>query len=525
MGATLIAVGVVLAVAPSAGAPSLRAGGGARAGRLSPLAARDRAGLAALLALALALRLFRLGSDLWYDEVVTLVEFVRLPAETLLTKYTTQNNHILYSLAAQLSVALFGESAWALRLPAALAGTACVGALFQLGRRVLDLRQAYLAAALLAVSYHHVWFSQNARGYTGLMLLTIVGTSVFLEGLRRPRRGLWFGYAAIVATALYVHLSAVFVFATHGLVYLAALAADRAGLRAVARHAPGAREAWPLLGFALGGLAALALYAVLLPQMLETFSHAAAERPSKVAEWTNPLWTALQILRGLPLGPASVGIVLAALGVGGLGFVGLARRDPLAVVLMAAPLPLTLAVLLAISFHVWPRYFFPSLGFAVLFGVHGLFSLAAFAAARLPALARPPFGAARLGTALALAAVALSALTLPANYRLPKQPYVAARELVEARRQPGDAVASAGLAAFSFSRYYAPEWHTVESAGELERLRAGAAHTWLVYSFPTYMRTAHPDLLEAAATGFEPVATLPGTLGDGEIHVLRSVDR
>src|SRR5262245_41137163 len=78
-----------------------------------------------------------------------------------------------------------------------------------------------MAALLMAVSYHHVWFSQNARGYTELMFWSLIGTGLFIEGMAQPSRRTWFGYACVLAAAGYTHLSGVFFFAVHGLVYLA----------------------------------------------------------------------------------------------------------------------------------------------------------------------------------------------------------------------------------------------------------------------------------------------------------------
>jgi hypothetical protein len=142
-----------------------------------------------LMGLAVVLRLMNLDSGLWFDEVVTLTEFVRLPAAELVRNYADQNQHPLFSLMAHGSVELFGESAWALRLPAALFGVATVGVLYGFAR-------------LLAVSYHHVWFSQNARGYTMLVFFALLGSWLFLENLHRPRLSLSLGYGAVMALAM-----------------------------------------------------------------------------------------------------------------------------------------------------------------------------------------------------------------------------------------------------------------------------------------------------------------------------------
>jgi hypothetical protein len=485
--------------------------------------------LGSILVLAGVLRAIRLDSGLWYDEVVTLVEFVRLPTTQVLTTYTALNNHILFSLGAHWSTALFGESAWALRLPAAVFGVASIWALWRLALLVVGNRQAVLAALLLTLSYHHLWFSQNARGYTGLLLWTLLATSLFLTGMRRRARGLWLVYAVVLAAAMYTHLSAVFVFASHGLVYLFLLVRGRL-IRPVgtviAAH-PGAIEWWPLLGFALGGLLTIDLYSITLPQMFQAFSAQAGEQSVnvKVTEWTSLVWTALEVVRSAHLGPTSVAAMLAAAIFGVVGLISLARRDPVFTSLIVIHVPLTLLVLRAISFHIWPRYFFVDIGFATLVLVHGAFASAELLVRRLDLRERWQTRVPQVGTALAVALVVTSALSLPANYRVPKQDYAGARDLVESLRTPGDVVVTAGLASLPYERYYAPEWRVVEDLAELEAIRRYSERAWLVYSFPTYMRAVHSGILERVQAEFDVVRVFPGSLGDGDIYVCRSRDR
>ena len=143
--------------------------------------------VAALLALALVVRIVGLNASLWYDEVSTLTHFVRLPWGELATDFSSLNNHMFYSLQAKAAVELFGESAWALRLPALLMGMASLVLVWWLARKEIGRGAALLTLALFALSYHHVWFTQNARGYTGLLTWTTAATILLMSGLRRPR--------------------------------------------------------------------------------------------------------------------------------------------------------------------------------------------------------------------------------------------------------------------------------------------------------------------------------------------------
>ena len=65
-----------------------------------------------------------------------------------------------------------------------LFGLASILALYLFGRQVTSASESLLAAALLTFSYHHVWFSQNARGYTGLLFWTLLSSWLLLRALR-----------------------------------------------------------------------------------------------------------------------------------------------------------------------------------------------------------------------------------------------------------------------------------------------------------------------------------------------------
>ncbi|MDA7964143.1 glycosyltransferase family 39 protein, partial [Ruegeria sp.] len=219
-----------------------------------PVTRAEGLALGAILVLGLILRVANLDSALWYDEITTLTRYVRLPLAELLTTYDSLNNHVFFSLQGKASVVLFGESAWALRLPAVLWGVASLWALWLLARRVVSTPEALMATALMAVSYHHIWFSQNARGYTGLLFFGLIALVLLVEGMRKPRWGLWLGFGLTFACAMYTHLSAAFFYAALGLAWVLSLLLARLHDQKL----PQGAIIMPLVGAALGlGLTAL----------------------------------------------------------------------------------------------------------------------------------------------------------------------------------------------------------------------------------------------------------------------------
>jgi uncharacterized membrane protein len=481
--------------------------------------------LVALLCVAAALRFYKLESSLWYDEIDTLVNYVRAPFADLVTNYPSLNHHVLFSLQAKLSTLVFGESAWSLRLPAAILGIASIWVAWLVAREVVSRNEALFVAALLAVSYHHVWFSQNARGYTGLLFFAVLATYFLLRGLRKPSLSVWIAYGLAMAAAMYTHLSAAFFFAGHGLVYLWYFARRRLG-----RGMPGGDEAicgfGPFVGFAVGGAVTLLLLAPLIPDMIETFtgvSGVGEDGREAVPEWKNPLWTAAEIARSLTaLGPLMAVGLPVALGLMMIGAWDVFTRRPVAAALFVAHIPLTIAILLALAFRIWPRYFFIDAAFALIFLVRGAFVFASFAARELNRrkLLRIEENSAALLACAAMTAASL--VLLPRNYAMPKQDFQGAVEYVEASRAPEDAVASIGLAHLPFGLYYAPRWAQPDTLEELQALRTERGRLWVVTAFGAHTRNMHPDIMDSLSSDFEEVREFPGTLGDGYVHVYRS---
>lgn len=66
-------------------------------------------------------------------------------------------------------------------------GTACIPAAYWLARFALTRWQALSVALLVAVSYHLVFFSQNARGYTAHIFFSLVTSGLVLVASTRRR--------------------------------------------------------------------------------------------------------------------------------------------------------------------------------------------------------------------------------------------------------------------------------------------------------------------------------------------------
>jgi mannosyltransferase len=480
------------------------------------LGSRELAFLTALSVVAVALRIINLNSDLWVDEVLTLVDFARQPLGAILTSFPSQNQHMLFSILAHGSISAFGESAWALRLPAVAFGIGSIWALYFLGRKILDRREAVPAAALMAVSYHHIWFSQNARGYTGLLFFTLLATWFWFEALDRDEWRWWAAYAAAVVFGTWVHMTMAFVVAAHGLVFLVLwfaprLAGDeefsferRAGLK-------------PFAAWILSVTVTTQLYALALPEFLREGLH----EESRNSLWTNPLWVLRESLQNLSIGFAASAVVILGGAFVAFGWLSLFRKNRRAAFLFVLPPVFAGSLMLALGHNLFPRFFFFAMGFALLIVIHGALELPKFLSGFIAPLKTRRNLAAYAGLALAVLMIAASLVTVPKNYRLPKQSFTAARDFVLGASRPGEKIVAVSIAGDMYGKYFAPGWTAAETGAELENIEKNNGKIWLIYTLSPEIQAFHPEMWEMIEKNYEIVQVFPGTLNGGEIFVCR----
>jgi mannosyltransferase len=466
-----------------------------------------------LVIVATVLRVLALNQQLWFDEIITLLDSARLPLARIATEYGGQNQHMLYSILAHGSIRLLGEQPWTLRLPAVFFGVASVPALYFFGRLVTTNREALLASALMTVNYQHVWFSQNARSYTGMVFWTLLSSIFFVRSARNGGWRDWVLYGITSALGIYTHLMMACVVAGHLLLYVWLLASKARSGYTFSRSAFA-----PLYGFLLSGVLSLLLYAPVIPSVLaHTFGVA---RDTVHYEWASPMWALAEMVRGLR--SSTAGGLLAVV-IGGVillsGLFSYWRENRFTVGLMVLPALVTTAAVLAASHNFWPRFFFFEIGFAMLLVVRGAMVLGELGSRML---GRSPRFGLQAGTALVVLMLAASVVPLRAEYRYPKQDYVGAMNFLDEQHQPGELILTAGSVMAPFQRYYGRRWPITLTRAQLETALLADHATWLVYAMPNSIRSSQPEVWNVIETRFTVVRAFPGTLGGGTIYVSKS---
>ncbi|MDV4343675.1 phospholipid carrier-dependent glycosyltransferase [Methanoculleus sp. YWC-01] len=163
-------------------------------------------GLAAAGAL---LRLYNLGGNsLWLDEAATLT-FAR---QTLAGIWETTaagefNPPLFYWL--EHGMLLFGESEFVLRLLPALFGILTVPVVYLIGREFRDRNVGLIAAALLAFSPFHIFYSQEARAYAPMLFFFSLALLFYVRAGRSDETRSWVLFGVFSAAAFWMHFYAV----------------------------------------------------------------------------------------------------------------------------------------------------------------------------------------------------------------------------------------------------------------------------------------------------------------------------
>ena len=169
--------------------------------------------VAGLTVLAAGLRFATLGLQAYHhDEIVTASRVLRADFWHAMDAVGfSESAPPLYYALAWLWTQVTGTGEYGLRSLSALAGVATVPVAYLIGVELRDRRAGVAAAALVAVNPMLLWYSQEARAYALLVLLTSLSLLYFLRALDRARTSrdaaLWGLFSGL---ALATHYFAVF---------------------------------------------------------------------------------------------------------------------------------------------------------------------------------------------------------------------------------------------------------------------------------------------------------------------------
>ncbi|MBA3233517.1 MAG: glycosyltransferase family 39 protein [Propionibacteriales bacterium] len=172
----------------------------------------------ALTLVAALLRFPTLGLQSFGDDELYTVWLIRGGlTRTLAHVAETESTPHLYYAIAWVWAHLFGRGEVGLRSLSAFLGTATIPVVYLAALRLVSERAALIAVALVTVNPLLVWYSQEARAYAALVLLSTLSLFAFLRALEQPGTRQLGAWALVCAFAVATHYFALFLVAGEAL--------------------------------------------------------------------------------------------------------------------------------------------------------------------------------------------------------------------------------------------------------------------------------------------------------------------
>ncbi|MDQ3935934.1 MAG: glycosyltransferase family 39 protein, partial [Actinomycetota bacterium] len=203
----------------------------------------------ALITLLGGIRRFATLDDqsIWRDEALTVWQSSMGLGDMLAKLPDAEGHPPLYPLLEWAMVHAFGDGELAVRTLSALAGTAAIPVLYAAARTLASPRAGLIAAALLAASPFHLWYSQEARPYALMILLAAISFLAFAKLTTAPERRWVVVWAVASSLALATHYFSAFLLVPEALWLLRTVPIRRAVALGVGALAATGAALLPLL--------------------------------------------------------------------------------------------------------------------------------------------------------------------------------------------------------------------------------------------------------------------------------------
>jgi 4-amino-4-deoxy-L-arabinose transferase-like glycosyltransferase len=212
---------------------------------------------------ALGLRLL-VTRGLWLDEATTWYQASLPSLGVMLDDIRSTDVHPpLHHVVSWFSVRAFGDGELALRLPSVAAGVALVPALYATARELWDSRTGLIVASLATAAPILVWYSQEARMYSLLLLFAVLAAWAQARALRTGSPYALVAYGASAAAVIYTQYFGVFLVIALQLAFLQAALRRRRELDGSPR---------PLMNLAAATLMIALLVIPLVPFAIDQFA-------------------------------------------------------------------------------------------------------------------------------------------------------------------------------------------------------------------------------------------------------------
>ena len=166
------------------------------------------------------LRLYNLGSEsIWLDEAAS-INLSSQSVASIVEESPNQNHPPLYFIILHFWIKAFGTSEVATRSLSAVLGILSILLIYQVGSLLFTKRVGLISGFLSAISYYHIYYSQEVRTLSPLLFLSLLSYLLFIKILKGDRK--WYYPCYFLANLLlgYTHIFGLFIIASQIIYFL-----------------------------------------------------------------------------------------------------------------------------------------------------------------------------------------------------------------------------------------------------------------------------------------------------------------
>lgn len=176
--------------------------------------------LIAIFLVGCALRLYELDAESFWRDEISSVTVARLDLPEIIANRSADVHPPLYYFFLHYWIVLWGNSEFAVRSLSAVFGSIAIWPMYRIGTLLFNQRVGVLSALGLAISEFQIQYSQEAKGYSLMELLTLLSFVALCELLRQQGRFTATRYVLSTALLMYTHVYALFVVVSQNLSYM-----------------------------------------------------------------------------------------------------------------------------------------------------------------------------------------------------------------------------------------------------------------------------------------------------------------
>ena len=131
------------------------------------------------------LRIYHLGTEsIWFDEAASIDGSKESLVSVIQSSGRLHNQPPLYFVLLHFWMLLFGTGEIAVRSLSAIFGIISIFVIYQVGCQLFNRKVGLISSFLSAISCYHIYYSQEARAYSLLQLLTFAVFFLFHQNIK-----------------------------------------------------------------------------------------------------------------------------------------------------------------------------------------------------------------------------------------------------------------------------------------------------------------------------------------------------